>query len=295
MQSDTINIIGATLDLQEKVVRQAMTPVSKTFMLDINSKLDIPTMQQIASTGHSRVPLYEEVEVPVVPKIPVLLKSGAATIEKSASSTAAPLPARMEKVKKIVGVLLVKQLLLLDPKDATPLRSIPINPIPCVPSNEPLLNILDKFQEGRSHMAIVSRFSVAKAKSVQHEVKKGLTQRLKERVIGDSSSSESSSDDSGDETGPPSASGASDPTLRGDGPEVVKKKRKWGRKGGKKRKGSKDTKHGGDVEKGDSAQEKDRQSAGALQTGLAKAFSIGREQSLPDDAVLGDDEADEVS
>jgi CBS domain containing-hemolysin-like protein len=46
--------------------------------------------------------------------------------------------------------------------DAVPLRKIPLNKVPFVPNNEPLLGILDKFQEGRSHMAIVSRFSVDK-------------------------------------------------------------------------------------------------------------------------------------
>lgn len=46
--------------------------------------------------------------------------------------------------------------------DATPLRKIPLNKVPFVPNNEPLLGMLDKFQEGRSHMAIVSRYSVEK-------------------------------------------------------------------------------------------------------------------------------------
>lgn len=46
--------------------------------------------------------------------------------------------------------------------DATPLRKIPLNKVPFVPNNEPLLGMLDKFQEGRSHMAIVSRYSVDK-------------------------------------------------------------------------------------------------------------------------------------
>lgn len=50
--------------------------------------------------------------------------------------------------------------------DATPLRDIPLNKVPFVPNNEPLLGILDKFQEGRSHMAIVSRFSVEKVLSI---------------------------------------------------------------------------------------------------------------------------------
>ena len=302
LQSDTVTIIGATLDLQEKVVRQAMTPLDKVFMLSINSKLDFDTMKLIGDTGHSRVPVYEEVEVPVVVpptsaavRRPSLSASGAATPPKGAVAAGdAPLPDRMQKVKKIVGVLLVKQLLLLDPKDATPLKNIPLNPIPCVPSNEPLLSILDKFQEGRSHMAIVGRFSVEKAKSVQQEVKKGLTQRLKDRVgMGDSSSSESSSDESDSETG-----GASDrdTTAKGEGPEGGKKKRRWGRKGGKKRKSSKDDVDDKDKDKVDDVElgdlKKEKQSL--VQTGLAKALRIGREQSLPDDAVLAKEQANDV-
>lgn len=74
--------------------------------------------------------------------------------------------------------------------DAVPLRSIPLNSILFVPQNESLLGILDKFQEGRSHIAIVSRFSVEKAVSVKQAVKQGLTRRLRESVgMGDSDSS----------------------------------------------------------------------------------------------------------
>ena len=293
LQSDTVTIIGATLDLQEKVVRQAMTPLDKVFMLSINSKLDFDTMKRIGDTGHSRVPVYEEVEVlVVVPHAlaavsrPSFSASGASPPSKGVVAVDAPLPDRVQKVKKIVGGLLVKQLLLLDPKDATPLKNIPINPIPCVPFNEPLLSILDKFQEGRSHMAIVSRFSVEKAKSVQQEVKKGLTQRLKDRVgMGDSSNSDSSSDESGDET-----------VSDRDELEGGAKKRRWGRKGGKKRKSSNDTAEDKDKDKADDVElgdlKKEKQSL--VQTGLAKALSIGREQSLPDDAVLAKEQADDV-
>lgn len=46
--------------------------------------------------------------------------------------------------------------------DATPLRKIQLNKVPFVPNNEPLLGMLDKFQEGRSHIAVVSRYSVEK-------------------------------------------------------------------------------------------------------------------------------------
>ncbi|KAF8431694.1 hypothetical protein L210DRAFT_3415529 [Boletus edulis BED1] len=172
LKSDTVTIIGATLDLQEKVVKQAMTPINDVFMLSIDSMLDYDTMRQICLTGHSRVPVYEEVEVAVD-------SSG-----------------RLEKVKKIIGILLVKHCVMLDPKDAIPLRKIPLNKVPFVPNNESLLGILDRFQEGRSHMAIVSRFSVEKAASVKKVAKRTLTQRLRQSVgISDSSDSSESSDD----------------------------------------------------------------------------------------------------
>ncbi|KAI0646521.1 hypothetical protein C8Q79DRAFT_963167 [Trametes meyenii] len=303
LQSDTVTIIGATLDLQEKVVRQAMTPLEKVFMLNIDSKLDFDTMKRIGDTGHSRVPVYEEIDVPTVAKIPLLkanASTGTATPPKPAQTAeGAPLPDRVQKVKKIVGVLMVKQLLLLDPKDATPLRNITLNMMPCVPFNEPLLNILDKFQEGRSHMAIVSRFSVEKAKSVQHEVKKGLTQRLKDRVgMGDSSDS-SSDEGSGDESATGTGSGASDrdATLGGDGAEGTKKRRRWRRRAHHKKRKSKES----TAEEGQAKPEavemdklrKDSPLQGAVHTSLAKALSMGREQSLPDDAVLAPEQAED--
>ena len=97
--------------------------------------------------------------------------------------------------------------------DATPLRKIPLNKVPFVPNNEPLLGILDKFQDGGSHMAIVSRHSVErvgpkmgficcpclyfpKAASMKKAVKRGLTQRLRARVkFGDTDSDTESSEE----------------------------------------------------------------------------------------------------
>ncbi|KAF8346451.1 hypothetical protein F5887DRAFT_1271775 [Amanita rubescens] len=180
LKMDTVAIIGATLDLQEKVVKQAMTPIEDVFMLSIDSRLDYDLMKKICETGHSRVPVYEEIDIPGY-----------------SSSTEGG--ERTQRVKRILGILLVKNCVMLDPKDATPLRKIPLNIVPFVPNNESLLHILDRFQEGRSHMAIVSRFSMEKAASVKEVVKRGLTQRLLGKVgIGDSddSRSDSSEEDS---------------------------------------------------------------------------------------------------
>ncbi len=222
LKTDTVTIIGGALDLQEKVVRQAMTPIKDVFMLSIDAKLDYETLRKVCLTGHSRIPVYEEVEIPV-PRLLAKVNIGEADLDASASRLS--LDGHLQhtqKVKKIVGILLVKQCVLLDPNgecsrphlalapkslksirltDATPVRKIPLNKVPFVPNNEPLLGILDKFQEGRSHMAIVSRFSVERATSVKKAVKRGLTQRLRDRVLmGDSDSNSSSEEEEEGET-----------------------------------------------------------------------------------------------
>jgi metal transporter CNNM len=81
-----------------------MTPIDEVFMLSIESKLDYELLRKICMTGHSRVPVYEEVELPVMNRDGGQVKS----VQK------------MEKVKKIVGILLVKQCVLLDPKGSSP-------------------------------------------------------------------------------------------------------------------------------------------------------------------------------
>ncbi|KAK9147397.1 hypothetical protein Scep_006154 [Stephania cephalantha] len=55
---DETTIITGALDLTQKTARDAMTPISETFSLDINSKLDLHTMGLIMTQGHSRVPIY---------------------------------------------------------------------------------------------------------------------------------------------------------------------------------------------------------------------------------------------
>ncbi|KAL7229868.1 hypothetical protein ACSBR2_008424 [Camellia fascicularis] len=51
-------IISGALDLTQKTAKDAMTPLSEIFSIDLNSKLDKDTMSLIMSKGHSRVPIY---------------------------------------------------------------------------------------------------------------------------------------------------------------------------------------------------------------------------------------------
>ncbi|KAJ3918705.1 hypothetical protein F5877DRAFT_78746 [Lentinula edodes] len=104
------------------------------------------------------IPVYEELDIPVSVK----------TVEVGQSGPS------IQKVQKIIGILLVKQCVLLNPNDAILIRDMQLNKVPFIPQNESLLGILDKFQEGRSHMS--------KAKSAKKAVKQSLARRLKKRV-----------------------------------------------------------------------------------------------------------------
>ena len=193
LNNDTVTIVGGALDLQEKVVKQAMTPIDNVFMISIDSKLGYETLQQIVSSGHSRIPVYQEIEIPVNRArggsgtltpirggfLSALSRKASntqsktsiddqRTLEGSVATEKEPSPAHADsqdsnvaatttiKRKKIIGALLVKQCVLLDPEDETPVRDMVINALPTVPADEPLLNLLNVFQEGRSHLAIVS-------------------------------------------------------------------------------------------------------------------------------------------
>src|SRR6267142_28401 len=68
-----------------------MTKIENVFMLSINARLDYETLREVCATGHSRVPVYEEIELP------------------------AP-DGQSVKGKKIVGVLLVKQVCSILPR-----------------------------------------------------------------------------------------------------------------------------------------------------------------------------------
>lgn len=65
----------------------AMTPINDVFMLSIDSRLDYETLAKVVRSGHSRVPVFEQSAGP----------NGHIS-------------------KKIIGILLVKQCVLLDPE-----------------------------------------------------------------------------------------------------------------------------------------------------------------------------------
>ncbi|XP_020518347.1 DUF21 domain-containing protein At2g14520 isoform X2 [Amborella trichopoda] len=91
---DETTIITGALELSAKKARDAMTPISETFAIDINAKLDMYLMKLILEKGHSRVPVY------------------------------------YDKPTNIIGLVLVKNLLSIHPSDEVPVKSVTIRKIP---------------------------------------------------------------------------------------------------------------------------------------------------------------------
>ncbi|XP_052189082.1 DUF21 domain-containing protein At1g47330 isoform X2 [Diospyros lotus] len=116
---DETTIIAGALELTEKTAKDAMTPISKAFSLDLDATLNLETLNAIITKGHSRVPVY----------------AGNPT--------------------NIIGLVLVKNVLAVDPRGAVPLRKMILRKIPRVSENMPLYDILNEFQKGHSHIAVV--------------------------------------------------------------------------------------------------------------------------------------------
>ncbi|GAA0143323.1 ion channel [Lithospermum erythrorhizon] len=114
-------IISGALDLTEKTAKDAMTPMSETFAIDINAKLDRNLINLILEQGHSRVPVY------------------------------------YDQPKNIIGLVLVKNLVTLNPAHEIHVKDVVIRRIPRLSEAMPLYDILNDFQKGLSHMAVVVR------------------------------------------------------------------------------------------------------------------------------------------
>ncbi|CAA2964038.1 DUF21 domain-containing protein At5g52790-like [Olea europaea var. sylvestris] len=144
---DETTIISGALDLTQKTAKDAMTPLNGVFSLDLNAKLDNDTLSLIISKGHSRVPVYS----------------------RSPSN--------------IVGLVLVKNLIKRRPEDETSIGDLTIRRIPRFLDCLPLYDILNQFQKGQSHMAVVVKSSHPKdpaeiiAQSDVPRISPNLTQR----------------------------------------------------------------------------------------------------------------------
>ncbi|KAJ5646620.1 hypothetical protein N7490_002992 [Penicillium lividum] len=123
LTSDEVTIISAVLDLKEKSVGSIMTPMEDVFTMSADTVLDERTMDVILSQGYSRIPIH------------------------------AP-----DNQLNFVGMLLVKMLITYDPEDCKRVRDFALATLPETRPETSCLDIVNFFQEGKSHMVLVSEF-----------------------------------------------------------------------------------------------------------------------------------------
>lgn len=123
LNSDEVTIIRAVLDLKEKSVGAIMTPMDDVFTMSADTILDEETMDVILSQGYSRIPIH------------------------------AP-----DSPRNFIGMLLVKMLITYDPEDCKPVSHFALATLPETRPETSCLDIVNFFQEGKSHMVLVSEY-----------------------------------------------------------------------------------------------------------------------------------------
>jgi len=110
-----------------------MTEWKSVFYLESDAKLDFQTLEKIFKSGHSRVPVVE-------------------------------VTGSHYKGHRlcVIGLLFVKDLILLDPEDELPVRNIIdtfLHDVKHIDHNAGVKSVMEEFRRGRSHLAIVRKHS----------------------------------------------------------------------------------------------------------------------------------------
>lgn len=121
LNQDEVTIISAVLDLKRKAVEAVMTPMEDVFTMSEDAVLDEDTIDQILDAGYSRIPIHQ---------------AGNPT--------------------NFVGMLLVKILITYDPEDAKRVKDFTLAALPETRPETSCLDIINFFQEGKSHMVLIS-------------------------------------------------------------------------------------------------------------------------------------------
>ncbi|ELR05693.1 hypothetical protein VC83_01556 [Pseudogymnoascus destructans] len=123
LNQDEVTIISAVLDLKDKAVGDIMTPMGDVFTMSVDTVLDEETMDAILTAGYSRIPIYEP-----------------------------------GNENNFIGMLLVKMLITYDPEDCKKVGEFALATLPETSPETSCLDIVNFFQEGKSHMVLVSEY-----------------------------------------------------------------------------------------------------------------------------------------
>lgn len=121
LHMDEVTIIHGALDLAGKTLQQIMTPFSSIYMLEATQRLDAALMADIMASGHSRIPVFRGIR------------------------------------QNIVGMIIVKRLIVIDPEDARLISDFIFRKPIIVSPDMSCYSMLNEFQKGRSHLALLTR------------------------------------------------------------------------------------------------------------------------------------------
>ncbi|CAJ1964084.1 unnamed protein product [Cylindrotheca closterium] len=126
LHNDEIAMMEGALQMKTKCAMDVYTPLRKMYAVPITMELNEEAVVDIYSSGYSRIPVYE-----VNPQKP-------------------------KQRFAIRGVLMTRQLIVVNPNDCRPLETLPLYTPICVSPKINLVDLLNTFQTGKSgHLALV--------------------------------------------------------------------------------------------------------------------------------------------
>jgi len=131
LPTESAGIMTGALDFSKLTVESVMTDWKSVFYLKSDAKLDFECLERIFKSGHSRVPVVEV---------------RGSHYEGQRLS--------------VIGLLFVKDLILLDPEDELPVRNIIdtfLHDLKHIDVNTSVKTVMDEFRHGRSHLAVVRK------------------------------------------------------------------------------------------------------------------------------------------
>jgi metal transporter CNNM len=165
MDAETAHTMGGALRYKDVAVRDVMTPLANVFMLKADEKLNFETIAKIFKTGYSRIPVYEvsKVRNNTTPRErrfysmqPLVLQSP--WFRRSLTHNTLRSSVCITMQMNVIGLLFVKDLIFVDPEDATRVADfIDIfgRGVHVVWPDDKLGDVLRELKQGRSHMALV--------------------------------------------------------------------------------------------------------------------------------------------
>lgn len=154
LDKETAGAMTGALTYKNMSVEDVMTPLERTFMLNVDDKLSFENVSRVFKTGYSRIPIYE-----ISPH-------------------------------NVIGLLFVKDLIFIDPEDEIPIRSfIQIfgRGVHVVWPNDNLGDVLAELKKGKSHLALVRDVNNEdETKDPVYEIRGIITlEDIIEKIIGD--------------------------------------------------------------------------------------------------------------